>query len=338
MKSGYFRHQDSTQRPFVDLILEFPIADNQSLEISFLVDTGADHTLLSPLVGVRLRQRLGIDLLGLPFGTPIGGIGGEVQTRMIDATLDIGEQSISTTLSLVEPPPGQFPTMPSLLGRDIIYQLALFMEYRTDRLLLLDESETQHTSFNTGVTAMTTTPTKLLTADDLLQLYGKGVRGELIRGELCETMPSGGRHGEVVMKVGFFLTSFILPRRLGRLAGSDSGVLLERDPDTVREPDIAFISAERLPLDVEVTGYYEVVPDLVVEVVSPSDSAREVMDKALMWLGYGARMVWAVNPETRSVDVYRPGERTITLTESDTLDGLDILPGFTCPIADIFAF
>ena len=188
------------------------------------------------------------------------------------------------------------------------------------------------------MTAMTTTPTKLLTADDLLQLYGKGVRGELIRGELCETIPSGGRHGEVVMKVGFFLTSFILPRRLGRLAGSDSGVLLERDPDTVREPDIAFISAERLPLDVEVTGYYEVVPDLVVEVVSPSDSAREVMDKALMWLGYGARMVWAVNPETRSVDVYRPGERTITLTESDTLDGLDILPGFECAIADIFEF
>ena len=185
---------------------------------------------------------------------------------------------------------------------------------------------------------MTTTATKLITADELLQLYSRGVRGELIRGELCETMPAGGRHGEAVMKLGFFLGNFVIPRRLGRLAASDSGVLLERDPDTVREPDIAYISAERLPLDVEVAGYYEVVPDLVVEVVSPGDSASEVMDKALMWLSFGARMVWAVNPASRSVDVYRPGERTQTLTQTDTLDGLDILPGFTCPVADIFGF
>lgn len=185
---------------------------------------------------------------------------------------------------------------------------------------------------------MTTTATKLITADELLMLYSKGVRRELIRGELCETMPSGGRHGETVMRLGFFLNSVIMPRRLGRLAGSDSGVLLERDPDTVREPDIAYISAERLPLDVEVTGYYEVVPDLVVEVVSSSDSPREMMDKALMWLSFGARMVWAVNPETRSVDVYRLGERTITLTEGDILDGFDVLPGFTCAVEDIFGF
>lgn len=145
---GYFRTQSNIQRPYVDLILQFPVADDRQLEVSFLVDTGADRTLLSPSEGVRLRQQLGIDILSLPFGPPIGGVGGETQTRMIDATLDIGEQSISTTLSLVEPPPGQFPTMPSLLGRDIIYQLALFMEHKTDRLLLLDESETEHISFS----------------------------------------------------------------------------------------------------------------------------------------------------------------------------------------------
>ena len=150
MKSGYFRHQDSTQRPYIDLILEFPIANNQALEIVFLIDTGADRTLLSPFEGGRLHRELGVDILDLPFGTPIGGIGGHIETRMIDATLDIGERSISTTLSLVEPPPGQFPTMPSLLGRDILYELALFMEHKTDRLLLLDDSETEHISFNAG--------------------------------------------------------------------------------------------------------------------------------------------------------------------------------------------
>lgn len=148
MIPGYFQDEDSFSRPYVDLNLRFPVANNQLLRISFLVDTGADRTLLSPFVGARLRERFGVDLLDLPFGSPIGGIGGQLETRMIDATLDIGEQPISTTLSLVEPPPGQFPTMPSLLGRDIIYQLALFMEYRTDSLLLLDEPETSHISFN----------------------------------------------------------------------------------------------------------------------------------------------------------------------------------------------
>ena len=142
MKSGYFRHQGSTQRPYIDLTLEFPIANNRALEISFLVDTGADRTMLSPFEGARLRGDLGVDILDLPFGAPIGGIGGQIETRMIDANMEIGEQSISTTLSLVEPPPGSFPTMPSLLGRDILYRLALFMERKTDRLLLLDESET----------------------------------------------------------------------------------------------------------------------------------------------------------------------------------------------------
>ena len=131
-------------RPYVDLTLRFPVANDQPLRISFLVDTGADRTLLSPVDGVRLRERLGIELLDLAIRYP-NWRQSEVrlETRMIDATLDIGEQSISTTLSLLEPPPGYFPTMPSLLGRDILYQLALFMERKTDRLLLLDESETE---------------------------------------------------------------------------------------------------------------------------------------------------------------------------------------------------
>ena len=181
-------------------------------------------------------------------------------------------------------------------------------------------------------------PTKLITADDLLRLYSEGVRGELIRGELCETGPSGGRHGEVVMQLCVALGKFVIPRRLGRLAASDVGILLEHDPDTVREPDILYISAERLPLDVEVTGYYEVVPDLVVEITSPSDTRSAVTDKALMWLSYGARMVWTVNPESRSVDVYRAGERAVTLRDPDALDGIDILPGFDLPVRDIFDF
>ena len=177
---------------------------------------------------------------------------------------------------------------------------------------------------------------KLLTADDLLRLYGEGVRGELIRGVLCETMPTGQEHGELVVNLGAELRNFIKPRKLGRLTASDSGVWLERDPDTVREPDIAYFSAEKIPPGVRVRGYSEVAPDLVVEIRSPGDSVREVNDKALMWLSFGVRLVWVVHPDTRAVDVHRPERRVLTLGENDALDGFDALPGFACKVSEIF--
>ena len=186
-------------------------------------------------------------------------------------------------------------------------------------------------------TILTKPPTtKLLTATDLLRLAGEGVRGELIRGVLHETMIMGVEHGEVVINLGAELRNFVKPRKLGRLSGSDTGVRLERHPDTVRGPGIAYFSASKMPLDARIPGYAEVVPDLVVEVVSPNDTRREVAAKARMWLRYDVRLVWVVLPQTRSVDVYRPGHAVTTLTEQDTLDGLDVLPGFTCPVSTVF--
>ncbi len=176
----------------------------------------------------------------------------------------------------------------------------------------------------------------LLTADDLLRLYSEGVRGELIRGEFCETVSSGGEHGEIAMNMGGEVRSFVRPRRLGRVSGSDSGVLLERDPDTVREPDMLYISAETLPLDVRVTKYYEVVPDLIVEIKSPSESRDAFTDKLRMWLSYGVRVAWGVFPETRTVEIHVAGATTTVLTDADTLDGGEVLPGFTCAVSGIF--
>ncbi len=176
----------------------------------------------------------------------------------------------------------------------------------------------------------------LLTAADLLRLAGEGVRGELIRGILHETSMMGVEHGGIVMKLGFLLNSLIIPRKLGTLTGADAGVRLERDPDTVRAPDIAYFSAATMPPAVVPDGYAEVAPDLVVEVVSPNDTRREVAAKARMWLRYDVRLVWVVLPQTRSVDVYRPGHAVVTLTDQDTLDGLDVLLGFTCPVSAVF--
>ena len=185
---------------------------------------------------------------------------------------------------------------------------------------------------------MTYTKTKLLTADDLLRLYGQGVRGELIRGELLETMSTGINHGRTVTKTVIQLGSFIEPRQLGTLVASDTGIWLERDPDTVREPDIAFISAEKMPLDADIPGYSEVVPDLVVEVRSPNNSLREIREKALMWLDFGVSLVWVAHPDSRTVDAYAADGSILTLTEDDNLDGGEVLPGFSCPIRNIFTF
>ena len=183
---------------------------------------------------------------------------------------------------------------------------------------------------------MTTTKEKLLTADDLLELHSKGVRGELIRGVLCETMSTGRKHGLIVGKLSYTLGTVIYPQGLGSIMASDSGVLLKRDPDTVREPDIAYFSVEKMPYGDESPGYADVIPDLVVEVVSPNDTWQSVHDKAMMWQNFGVRLVWVAFPEERVVDVYPSGGEVRTLGEEDTLDGGDVLPGFSCRVSEIF--
>ena len=183
---------------------------------------------------------------------------------------------------------------------------------------------------------MTTTKPQLLTADDLLRLHSEGVKGELIMGVLHKKVSSGLEHGQIVLNIGSPLHQFVRARRLGRVIGSDTGIQLEHNPDTVREPDVAFISAERMPLDVRERRYAQVVPDLVVEIVSPNDRPLPVFDKAQMWLRHGVRLVWITDPEARTITALPQSGPTRTFTEADTLDGGDVLPGFSCPVQDIF--
>ena len=183
---------------------------------------------------------------------------------------------------------------------------------------------------------MSTAKQKLFTADDLLSLDAKGIRGELVRGVLVETMSTGREHGQIVMNTAMLLGNFIKPNKLGVLVGSDSGVWLERDPDTVREPDIAFTSVRKAPPGQRVTGYSQAIPDLVVEVASPSDTRSYMVSRADMWRHYGVTLIWIVHPDTRTVDVYHHDHPAVTFTVQDTLEGLDVLPGFTASVADIF--
>lgn len=177
---------------------------------------------------------------------------------------------------------------------------------------------------------------KLLTADDLLRLSRKGVKGELVKGVLHQTMSVGGEHGEIAGALIAEIRAHIRPRRMGRVGGSDAGVRLERNPDTVREPDVVYISAEKLPLEVRMPGYYEVIPDLVAEIASPGDSPREIADRIAMWHRYGVRLVWAVYPATRTIVAHPLGGVTVVFGSDDVLDGGAVIPGFQCPVRDLF--
>jgi Uma2 family endonuclease len=107
-------------------------------------------------------------------------------------------------------------------------------------------------------------------------------------------------------------------------------------PDTVLAPDFAFIQAERAASARVERGFVPVAPDLVVEVVSPGDTASEVQEKATLWMEAGVRLVWVVHPRQRQVVAYRTLKDVRVLTAADSLDGGDVLPGFTCLMADLF--
>ena len=174
-----------------------------------------------------------------------------------------------------------------------------------------------------------------MTADELLRLRGEGIRGELIRGVFYENTPNGAAHGIAAAKLGYLLGKVVLKQRVGHLMAG-SGYILERDPDTVRGADISYISSERMPLKVRVSDYSEIVPDLAVEVVSFNETLREVNDKGRMWFSYGVPLVWIAAPNQRTVHVHPRDSATIVLGENDTLDGGNVLPGFSCRVGEIF--
>jgi Uma2 family endonuclease len=174
------------------------------------------------------------------------------------------------------------------------------------------------------------------TADELLRMPDDGFRYELVRGELIKMSPAGFLHGAVVARLTSRLEQYVNQHNLGCVTGAETGYSLERDPDTVRAPDIGFVSRARI----EQTGlprtFYPGPPSLSVEVVSPSDTAAEVDDKARAWLAAGTRLVWSVRPITRVVEIYRPSGKVVVLSECDTLTGEDLIPGFACPVSEIF--
>jgi Uma2 family endonuclease len=178
----------------------------------------------------------------------------------------------------------------------------------------------------------------LLTADDLLRLPDDGMRHELVRGELRTMPPAGGEHGIVAGEAFGVLRDYVRPRRLGVVFAAETGFFLAHSPDLVRAPDVAFVAAGRLQGERPPRGYVDLVPDLVVEVISPYDRAADVEEKVEDWLEAGVRLLWLVHPRRRWVTVYRSRHDIRRLTADEELDGGDVLPGFTCRVADLFPY
>ena len=176
----------------------------------------------------------------------------------------------------------------------------------------------------------------LVTADELLRMPDDGKRYELIEGELIEMAPAGFRHTNIGARIIGLLFQHTDKNDLGELMNSDGGVFLQRNPDTVRVPDVGFITKERLPQGDGPSGFIDIVPDLVVEVVSPSDRAGQVQAKIEQWIEHGVKLVWVAYPECRSITVYRSLSEVQVLHEGDILTGGPVLPGFSCAVSDIF--
>jgi Uma2 family endonuclease len=162
-------------------------------------------------------------------------------------------------------------------------------------------------------------------------------RWELIDGEPLEMTPAADESSSVGATIIALLGSFVRPRGLGRLYGADGGFVLFPDRETVRVPDAAFVRTDRAPQGEARKSFPRLAPDLVVEVLSPSDRVSEVVAKLAMCQEAGVPLIWLVDPDKETITIIAAGHPTRVVKQGDTLDGGEVLPGFTVPVAEIFA-
>lgn len=177
---------------------------------------------------------------------------------------------------------------------------------------------------------------RLMTAEDYFRLQPDGRVTELVRGKVEEMNPPGFRHGKRCARITYLLSRFLEEHDLGHAVGNDTGVVTERDPDTVRGADVAFYSYRRVPKDAEPEGYPDAIPELVFEVLSPTDSWARMLRKVSEYLEAGVLVVCVVAPNQSKVYVHRPDAPAVELAEEDEFTLSDVLPGFRIPVRQFF--
>ncbi|MDT5156407.1 MAG: hypothetical protein QOH51_764 [Acidobacteriota bacterium] len=186
------------------------------------------------------------------------------------------------------------------------------------------------------------TTTRLITADELEEMphrdeHGNDCRLKLIRGELKVISPTKPIHGIVCARVTIKLGSFVADNDLGETFGAETGFVVEHDPDTVLGADGAFVSHKRLAAVANFDKFFPFAPDLAIEVLSPSNTVREINEKIAFYFAAGSLAVWVFNPKKRTAAVYTSPSEARILNEQDTLEGGDVLPGFKLELSKLFA-
>jgi Uma2 family endonuclease len=179
------------------------------------------------------------------------------------------------------------------------------------------------------------TSDQLLTVEEFEALPEELYRTELVRGKVVREPPANFGHGAIAAQVGAMLHAHVRKHNLGVVVGAETGFVLAPLPSTVRAPDVAFVSHERLPKEIG-KGFARFVPDLAVEVVSPSNSAREIAEKTFDYLDAGTRMVWIIDPRTRTLTVYRSSSDIRVFRETEAADVSDVVPSLTILVAELF--
>jgi Uma2 family endonuclease len=189
----------------------------------------------------------------------------------------------------------------------------------------------------TTIVSVATSPTdaRPITGEELLELPNHGAC-ELVLGRVVPMSPTGGEHGRVEGNFYRAIDAAARSRRAGKVLVGEVGIFTGRNPDTVRGADVAFISNERYERLESKRGFLKVPPDLVVEVLSPHDSAADLAQKLREYFAVGVRLVWVADPETKAVLAHRSLTDVREFRDGDRLPGDDVLPGFDVAVAELF--
>jgi Uma2 family endonuclease len=174
-----------------------------------------------------------------------------------------------------------------------------------------------------------------VTLEEFARLPKDGARHEISAGELLTLPPPKSLHSRICRSVFLKIEAALGPLGVSE-AFQETGYILSRNPLTIRQPDVSVISPERIRA-ANPDSYFEGAPELAIEVVSPSDSAEDLDIKTKQYLQGGAQQAWILYPKTQSVHVFSRGAVLVILDRDQMLPGGDLLPGFSVPVASLFA-
>lgn len=181
------------------------------------------------------------------------------------------------------------------------------------------------------------TKTEIMSASQLFSAPDDGNRLELVKGILIVMSPAGSEHGRIASRILIRLGTHVEANDLGETFAAETGFMIESNPDTVRAPDAAYISHARMSTVDDTSVYLPLAPDLVIEVVSSSDSSSDVEAKVEQWLGAGTLIVLVADPKNKTLRVYRTKSEILVLHSGDVFSSGEVCVGWTLAVDDVFS-